>query len=73
MGKPPTLNLSVSIYTTRFQIPTKGNDIPPSAVPIHEGPNGQLYIARGLLGVNSFVNDDLTGILMLASSVGRNA
>ncbi|KAG8215007.1 hypothetical protein J3R82DRAFT_8413 [Butyriboletus roseoflavus] len=31
-------------------IPTKGNDIPPHAVPLHGAPNGQLYIARGLLG-----------------------
>ncbi|KAF8556429.1 hypothetical protein OG21DRAFT_1495523, partial [Imleria badia] len=30
--------------------PTRGNDIPPHAVPLHGGPNGQLYIARGLLG-----------------------
>lgn len=49
---------------TRSQIPTKGNDIPPYAVPLHRGPNGQLYIARGLLGVFHFFDHDLSGMLM---------
>ncbi|KAG6374665.1 hypothetical protein JVT61DRAFT_4032 [Boletus reticuloceps] len=30
-------------------IPTRGNDIPPHAVPVHGGFYGQLYIARGFL------------------------
>lgn len=56
MGKLISRLSDLDLRAPVCQIPTKGNDIPPGAVPAHGGPNGQQYIARGLLGVNLFVD-----------------